>query len=97
MAREIRVTELYAQRASTLDVFGLNFLKPLTPIGETDYGYPVLESDYSWTQVPNIYFVGCLAQLGGRGPIEGILYDSQCATRSIVESILRKEEFAFVS
>ncbi|MDQ5822076.1 MAG: hypothetical protein M3540_11610 [Actinomycetota bacterium] len=60
--------------------------------GETGYeqvigGFPLLHADYERQDLPCAFVLGYLAQLGPRGPIDSILYDTQSTVARIAAAI----------
>jgi thioredoxin reductase len=50
-------------------------------------GYPLIDDQYRLARTDDFFVIGYLAQLGSRGPIDSILYDSQTTTRSVAAAV----------
>jgi cation diffusion facilitator CzcD-associated flavoprotein CzcO len=50
-------------------------------------GYPLIDDQYRLAQTEDFFVIGYLAQLGSRGPIDSILYDSQATTRTVAAAL----------
>lgn len=56
-------------------------------LGRTHAGFPVIDDDYQLAGAPGLYFLGYLGQLGPRGPVDAIMYNSQPTVRGVARAI----------
>ena len=50
-------------------------------------GYPIIDDRYRLRDEDSFFVIGYLAQLGARGPIDSILYDTQNTTRVVTAAV----------